>query len=163
MQSITVDDVFKGVVLVAAVVAAVDQLHRRLRRWLSHAWEQQLVSVKEDIAEIRKELTTNGGRSLKDEVIGIRRDMDDRHRQNSVRFDGVEARLEEVERELVRAQRDQRRLVRAITTHLRLGHREAHTESPAQGIPDEVIDGLEALSDMERNDDRRGRRGKGGD
>lgn len=154
MQQITLDDVFKGVVLVAAVVAAVDQLHRRLRRWLSHTWDEQLEGVRADISSIKSELSTNGGGSLKDEVRAIRRDLDARHQQNAERLDLVDSRLEDIDDKLARLGDAQKKLRRALLGHLRLGHRQAHTEE-AQGIPDEVI---EAIEDLDNDDERRGRR-----
>lgn len=161
MDKVTLYSLATGTVLFAGFVGAMERLYGRLVKWLRREFSPLVAGVKDDVAamqadieRIKHELTTNGGGSLKDEVRAIRRDLDARHEQNAERLDLVDSRLEDIDDKLAQLGDAQKKLRRALLGHLRLGHRQAHTEE-AQGIPDEVI---EAIEDLDNDDERRGRR-----
>lgn len=148
-MNVTVGDLTSLIYAVGGAIAMLAAGYVAIRRWLRTIVTGELGGINRRLETIEKELTHNGGSSLKDDVAGVRRDLaqeriavERRHREN----------VDELERlGLVTA-----KVRRVLIAHLRLGHRQAHTETPTLGLSDRALDDLDRVTeDLERYRRRR--------
>lgn len=147
-MNVTIGDVATLIITVGTAITIVAGGVLALRRALHKIIVDEL---DKSLAPIKAELQHNSGKSLKD-YIGQMRDTitanGDKIDQD--RAEGTRRHRENVE-ELETLARGLRAVRRALLTHLRLGHRQAHAETASTGIPDEL------LVELDRGDEELGR------